>query len=225
MCQYGDECTKGAQCTYIHMSDLKGKKEESANGANSASDPMNNPMIPCKFGLGCLKPDCPFGHPSAPTVALNQQSSLKSTIACRFDPGCLNPLCPYSHPSKTGAQINVLSPIGANFSPMAPSSIQCKYDPFCTRVGCLFKHSPKDITLPPSKKFLAESNLDNMDSPMIITSPNVLMDPATFSNSRPGRFKNKSLILNATKQPTVHISQRGYAVSDAETEKFKMNTE
>ena len=215
MCQYGDLCTKGAQCTYIHMSDLKGKRDESANGNNSASSTINPTMMPCKFGLGCLKPDCPFGHPSAPTVALNQPSLAKSNIACRFDPGCLKPSCPYSHTSKTGSD-----------TPMSSSNIQCKYDPFCTRFGCIFNHSPKDTSLTRSKKFLAESNQeDSMDSPIFITSRKGSLELAPFSNSRPVRFKNKTLLLNASTQPTIHISQRGFAVSDIDTEKFKMNTE
>lgn len=235
MCQYGDACTKGDQCTFIHMSDLKGKKEETSNGTVD-SIPTNNTMIPCKFGLGCLKPDCPFGHPSAPTIALNRPLSSKSSIACKFDAGCLKPLCPYSHSSKTSAQatdmilpvpnttFSGMSPVGINpvgKSPVAASPVQCKYDPFCTRAGCMFKHSPKDSSLAPSRKFSSEIQDESMNSPIIITSPNGLSEPATFSNGRPGRFKNKTLILNNSQ----HISQRGFAVSDSETEKFKMNVE
>lgn len=209
MCQYGESCTKGDRCTFIHMSDLKGKKDEKSTLV--ALNTTNSTMIACKFASSCLKPDCPFGHPSAPTIALNQPS--KSSIECKFDPGCLKPLCPYSHPSKLVAQNN-------DISTMDFSSVQCKYDPFCTRVGCLFKHSPKDITLRPSKKFMAESNQDSLESPIIITSPNGSAQPAPVSNTWHGRFKNKSLILNAP-----HVSQRGFAVSEQETEKFKMNVE
>ena len=210
MCPHGDDCTRGEQCTYIHFSDLKSaKKEEMDIINNQASVVASNTMIPCKFGVNCLKPDCPFWHPSAPTNTFIQQS--KSTIICKFDSNCLKPACPFSHPSKLDTQQVI--------SPTDKSLVQCKYDPFCAREGCMFKHSPKAQALAPSQKFLIESNIE-ADSPIIITSPNGYFFPGSIPQGQPGRFKNRSLVLKPS-----HLSQRGFAVSDLETEKFNMEVE
>ena len=207
MCRLGAECTKGDSCTFIHLSDLK-KVETSKSEKSASLNPTTNTMVACKFGINCLKPDCTFGHPSVPSNALNQ-SLTKVGILCKFDPGCLKSSCPFSHASKTL--------LANNITPTISSNIQCKYDPFCTRFGCTFKHSPKD-SLGISKKFSMSE--ESLSSPIIITSPNGSNIPVNYTQGRPGTFKNKSLIL---KSP--HISDRGFAVSESETNQFKMDLE
>lgn len=207
MCSLGDSCTRGEQCTYIHVSDLKGSKDQNLSKTLMQSGQRpENVLVACKFGSSCLKPDCPFGHPSAPNTALSQQTS-RASIQCKFDPKCLKPGCPFSHPSRSTPLSTV---------PATASDIPCKYDPFCARPGCLFKHSEKTLTLKPSAKFLPASNEVDF-SPTIITN-NPRFD-GNLSSGSSGKFRNKTLVLNG------HISQRGFAVSDNEVEKVNMEVE
>ena len=47
--------------------------------------------VPCKFGVNCTRPGCPYSHPAATTAS-------KSTIPCKFGIQCTRADCIFSHP-------------------------------------------------------------------------------------------------------------------------------
>ena len=186
-CFAGDNCNKKAECIYIHPSDLVVQETPKNTNAVMAT-------IPCKFGLSCLKMDCPFQHPNGFQKPSFPPSEPTTKILCKYAPNCLNPLCPFLHPkdSKETFQEPIVQLTDY-------SQILCKYDPFCSRPGCLYKHGSSSLQLEPSKKF-KENLMDSTTSTMM-------------NSGVPGKFKNKTLSL------TRHISERGFAVDESETEK------
>lgn len=232
MCNFGADCDRQG-CIYIHPKDLALKAPAPSVPSLAA--------VPCKFGLGCLKLECPFSHPPGRKVGLGTVPDTSNTsqavptplngsptMMCRYDPGCLNPACSYEHsvpkmplvggPSFTFGSSSTpftKTPTIPAFSkgpdPQALSSIQCKFDPLCTRKGCLYKHGGKNETLPQSIKFER--------------------DPTLGPAQGPGSFKNRSLVLNnGIKQQSIqetqqHISDRSFAVPDTETERVGMDVD
>lgn len=86
--------------------------------------------VACKFGTGCTKPECIFGHPS-PSAPAGRGILYVSGEKCPFAAGCRNRKCTGSHPS----------PASANGAPAwgDKSQADCKFFPNCTNPSCPFK--------------------------------------------------------------------------------------
>ncbi|KAF8543830.1 hypothetical protein BDD12DRAFT_164071 [Trichophaea hybrida] len=105
------------------------KTEEGWNGS-SKSEKLEE--IPCKFGTGCTKPECPFGHPTPATPA-GKPTQYISGEKCPFGSKCKNRKCTGSHPSPASAP---------GYHGGWPTKIEqdCKFFPNCTNPACPFKH-------------------------------------------------------------------------------------
>jgi hypothetical protein len=86
--------------------------------------------VPCKFGTGCTKPECPFGHPT-PAQLGGKTTHYVSGEKCPFGVGCKNRKCTGSHPS----------PASMPTFHARPKQIDqdCKFFPNCTNPACPFK--------------------------------------------------------------------------------------
>lgn len=109
-----------SQDVSIEMSEEEAKKEQE-----------KLEEIPCKFGTGCTKPECPFGHPT-PAQLGGKPTHYASGEKCPFGIGCKNRKCTGSHPSPASMP---------NFH-VRPKQIDqdCKFFPNCTNPVCPFKH-------------------------------------------------------------------------------------
>ncbi|PVV01022.1 hypothetical protein BB560_004576, partial [Smittium megazygosporum] len=85
-----------AECMYIHPHVQKNQLPHNSLHLNNSSSVSS---IPCKFGIGCLNPNCQFSHPPERVVPqINTVEPGKSIpILCKFYPNCKNPYCPYLH--------------------------------------------------------------------------------------------------------------------------------
>ena len=71
-------CAHGKDCLYIH------------------------PTLPCKYGSGCVRPNCAFTHPPpllATTLLLPAQLKSAQRKPCRNGFACTVENCKYAHPS------------------------------------------------------------------------------------------------------------------------------
>jgi hypothetical protein len=88
--------------------------------------------VPCKFGTGCTKPECPFGHPSpAQLVTGGKPVHYVAGEKCPFGVGCKNRKCAGSHPSPASSPAFVARP--------KQIDMDCKFFPNCTNPTCPFK--------------------------------------------------------------------------------------
>ncbi|KAG8795769.1 hypothetical protein FRC17_008080 [Serendipita sp. 399] len=93
-CPSGRKC-QDKDCTLSHPSagtnrGIPGpQRPPAAAPAPSAPSTFTNP-IPCKFGVNCTRPGCPYSHPT-PVVS-------KSTVPCKFGVHCTRVDCMFSHP-------------------------------------------------------------------------------------------------------------------------------
>ncbi|KAI5776676.1 hypothetical protein EDC01DRAFT_636521 [Geopyxis carbonaria] len=85
--------------------------------------------VPCKFGTGCTKPECIFGHPT-PAAPAGRGIVYVSGERCPFGAGCRNRKCTGSHPSAAAAPGKSADKIQAD----------CKFFPNCTNAACPFRH-------------------------------------------------------------------------------------
>lgn len=84
--------------------------------------------VACKFGTGCTKPECIFGHPS-PSAPPNRGILYVSGEKCPFGANCKNRKCTGSHPS----------PASASAWASDKSQADCRFFPNCTNAACPFK--------------------------------------------------------------------------------------
>lgn len=86
--------------------------------------------VPCKFGTGCTKVECAFGHPT-PAQLGGKPTHYVSGEKCPFGISCKNRKCTGSHPSPASMP---------NFHPR-PKQIEqdCKFFPNCSNPVCPFK--------------------------------------------------------------------------------------
>ncbi|TGZ78643.1 hypothetical protein EX30DRAFT_322233 [Ascodesmis nigricans] len=88
--------------------------------------------IPCKFGTGCTKAECIFGHPT-PAAPLNRGILYVSGERCPFGSGCKNRKCTGSHPSPATAP---------GYQAAGKLDQDCKFFPNCTNPNCQYRHPP-----------------------------------------------------------------------------------
>lgn len=111
------------------MDMIEDKKEEWTGAVESEK----LEEVPCKFGMGCTKPDCPFGHPTP--AAAGKATQYISGEKCPFGAGCKNRKCTGSHPSPASAPGY---PGGWSASKIDQD---CKFFPNCSNPACPFKQS------------------------------------------------------------------------------------
>lgn len=61
--------------------------------------------IPCRFGMKCRNPVCPYRHDDSLPVQQYRDSSFdrRASIPCRHGMNCTRPLCPYKHESEASS--------------------------------------------------------------------------------------------------------------------------
>ncbi|RKO92548.1 hypothetical protein BDK51DRAFT_41693 [Blyttiomyces helicus] len=195
-CTFWPNCSRQASCTYLHP-----------------SAPCTNPACPypadrchfihpdCRWGSACTNQGCRFLHrrPSAAAAA---------TVRCRFFPNCTNVACPYMHPAATvvGSSVPGAAKVGPG-DDGEDGKTPCKFEPFCTRKGCKFLHGAPTASaaMTPSKKFEAPPASES-----------------SSASSASGKGRNRTMVFSG---PGAHISERGFAVPDAETEKVALKEE
>lgn len=105
--------------------------DQRSPGAQGSQTPPNSKPeeVACKFGSGCTKPECPFGHPT-PAALPGRGTAYVSGEKCPFGVACKNRKCTGSHPS----------PAAAATRPSVPKPDQeCKFFPNCTNPACPYK--------------------------------------------------------------------------------------
>ena len=108
-----------------------GMETENAQGGHQG-DPME---VPCKFGTGCTKPECIFGHPSpAAPEGRGIVYIPGGGEKCSYGIHCKNRKCVNSHPSPSAAPGAV-----QNTWPTDKSQVDCKFFPNCTNPNCPFR--------------------------------------------------------------------------------------
>ena len=132
VCRFWPNCTRGAACQFAH--------------------PEVAPVVECKFGANCMRPDCKFSHPSPAVMAAKTGvkpvtsysiNNVASSVPCRFWPKCMNPACPYQHPETSSGQAT-------------PNTIPCRFNASCTRPNCPFLHTQKPAGSTNERKFVLE---------------------------------------------------------------------
>lgn len=105
--------------------------EDSWNGSHKSDSKLEE--VPCKFGTGCTKAECPFGHPTPATPA-GRPTQYINGEKCPFGIGCKNKKCTGSHPSPA----SIPGHYGGR-----PKQVEadCKFFPNCTNPNCPFKQS------------------------------------------------------------------------------------
>lgn len=86
--------------------------------------------VPCKFGTGCTKTECIFGHPTPAAPRDRGVVLYVSGERCPFGIGCKNRKCTGSHPSPAAAG----GPTGGK-----KIDAECRFWPNCTNPNCQFK--------------------------------------------------------------------------------------
>ena len=82
--------------------DLNAEIDVEGNAGWNAKSDSKLEEVPCKFGTGCTKGECPFGHPTPATPA-GRVAQYISGEKCPFGIGCKNKKCTGSHPSPASA--------------------------------------------------------------------------------------------------------------------------
>lgn len=100
------------------------------DGADESTKSDKLEEVPCKFGTGCTKVECAFGHPT-PAQLGGKTTHYVSGEKCPYGNLCKNRKCTGSHPSPASVP---------NFH-LRPKQIEqdCKYFPNCTNPVCPFK--------------------------------------------------------------------------------------
>lgn len=118
------------QSSVIDTSEDMEMDQRSPGAQGSQTPPNSKPEeVACKFGSGCTKPECPFGHPT-PAALAGRGTAYVSGEKCPFGVACKNRKCTGSHPS----------PAAAATRPSVPKPDQeCKFFPNCTNLACPYK--------------------------------------------------------------------------------------
>ncbi|EGO00724.1 hypothetical protein SERLA73DRAFT_86971 [Serpula lacrymans var. lacrymans S7.3] len=97
-CEKGREC-KDKDCIKSHTSpaiNSPGAEHQKpptvVSPPTPAAQPYSHPTIPCRFGVACSRPNCPYTHPPRPS------SNNHFAQQCRFGAGCTRATCPFQHP-------------------------------------------------------------------------------------------------------------------------------
>lgn len=107
--------------------------ENMGDTASTTSKHNSKPEeVPCKFGTGCTKAECIFGHPT-PAAPHNRGILYVSGERCPFGTSCKNRKCTGSHPSPAAVP-NFHSGGGAK-----KIDQDCKFFPNCTNPNCPFR--------------------------------------------------------------------------------------
>ncbi|OBZ69998.1 hypothetical protein A0H81_10439 [Grifola frondosa] len=131
-CEKGKDC-KDKDCVKAHVSPaVLNPHAELLKPATYASPAPAAPQstIPCRFGLACTRPGCPYVHPSRPAPDHYKSHFVQP---CRFGAACTRATCPFQHPegrvlpstfhrglSTTGPLVNVSTPEAGSMNVPSP---------------------------------------------------------------------------------------------------------
>ncbi|KAI0941719.1 hypothetical protein AcW1_003529 [Taiwanofungus camphoratus] len=96
-CENGKNC-KDKDCIKAHVSPavLNPNATEHIKPSTFVAPvpPNPQPQTPCRYGVTCTRPNCPYLHPPRPSATLKTHSNQP----CRFGAACTRATCPFQHP-------------------------------------------------------------------------------------------------------------------------------